>query len=192
MPQAIWLRGFAMLSPVPYAPPKPMGRSQLLELQTMDDLKLPHELDTNLESEAHQAHVCLPSRMGVGKRTLGSMRRRRWKVEKEGRFRAFLKEHGFVDLHTPRKSSRSRLARLLRRQPEEVSMIHAAAREGDCLMLILALRHGVDPLQKTSHGRTALQLALAANSEGSHGEVISVLSKPLQTLSVQGFLRSMD
>ena len=166
-----------MQSPLPHAPPEPIGRTQ--SQPRKDEAQLPHELDIN----SHESGAMI---------TPGSVSRRRWTLKKQELVRAFLKEHGLADFHTPRKSSRSRVARLLRGQPEEVSLIHAAAREGDCLMLLLALRHGADPLQTTSRGRTALQLALAADAKGAHREVINLLSKPPQTLSVQGFLRSME
>ena len=103
--------------------------------------------------------------------------------------KAFLERHRFKDLHSPRKSSRCRLARLLWGEKEKIYPIHEAAHQGDSLVLLLCLRQGVDPFQRTSRGRTALELALAANVDGSHKEVILALTEPPETLSVEGFLR---
>ena len=73
---------------------------------------------------------------------------------------------------------------------EKFYPIHEAAQQGDFLMLLLCLRQGVDPFQRTSLGRTPLELALAANVDSSHNEVIFALTEPPETLSVHGFLRT--
>ena len=176
-----------MLPILPPDIPQPKGHPQSLETDA-DALKLPHEPDT-FESEIEIYH--LSSCIGGPKLTLGCKRRRKRIRKKEGIVSVFLKKHGFVDLHSPRKSTRSYLARLLWGQQEKVYPVHQAAETGDYIIVLLSLRHGVDPFQKTSHGRTPLDLALAADVYGSHEDVIKALTEPPQTLSVQGFVRKL-
>lgn len=184
MSRCVW-GSRAMLSILPPGIPKPKGRPQTLET---DDLKLPHEPDTAFESEIE--HYYLSSRIGDPNLTPGCKRRRRLSRKKEGIVSAFLKKHGFVDLHSPRKSQRSHLACLWGEQ-EKIYPMHQAAEKGDYIVVLLSLRHGADPFQETSHGRTPLDLALAADVYGSHEDVINALTEPPQTLSVQGFLRQL-
>ena len=148
----------------------------------MDAWKLPHEPD---EPDFHGVQH-LRSEAPV--MTPGCTRRRARKCKKEMLVRAFLEKHGFADLQSPRKSSRCRLARLLWGKEEKFYPIHEAAQQGDFLMLLLCLRQGVDPFQRTSLGRTPLELALTAEKWGSHNDVINALTEPPETLSVHGFL----
>ena len=176
-----------MLAPIVPRALEPKGKRQALhvkrEASTMEALKLPHEPE-----ECNLSGYELPE-VRAPLMTQGSTKRRAWKCKKEVLVKAFLEKNGFRDLHSPRKSSRCRLARLLWGAKEKIYPIHEAAHQGDSLMLLLCLRQGVDPFQRTSRGRTALELGLDAEQWGSHNDVINALTEPPETLSVHGFLR---
>ena len=189
-----WLQGSrmpAMLVQIVPHSVKPKGKPPALDVagvhSTTDDLKLPHE---PLEFDSAEIQALPSSSSGAVNATPGCKKRKRLNQKKEVLVRAFLEKHGFADLQSPRKSSRCRLARLLWGKEEKFYPIHEAAQQGDFLMLLLCLRQGVDPFQRTSLGRTPLELALAANVDSSHNEVIFALTEPPETLSVHGFLRT--
>ncbi|CAK9013350.1 unnamed protein product [Durusdinium trenchii] len=54
--------------------------------------------------------------------------------------------------------------------------IHVAAHLGDDRAACFFLLNGVDPEQKTSTGKSALDLAVSVNRRGSHEKVIALLS----------------
>ncbi|CAK9089531.1 unnamed protein product [Durusdinium trenchii] len=59
---------------------------------------------------------------------------------------------------------------------EQFQPIHLAAHLGDHQALCFLLLDGADVEQKTSKGKSALDLAQAANQQGSHDQVISMLT----------------
>ena len=190
-----------MLAPVvPQEVPRPKGIPQTVSLPegfqkafvpTHDELKLPNEIDDPVVDDGG----IVVRDFGSGYRdpvpTIGCRGRRSWSRMRNKLLDEFLEKHGFRDLHTPRQGQRSRLARVLWGQPERICALHEAARSNDYLMVRLCLRRGVDPAQRTSKGRSALDLAMEADSAGSHREVIRILAEPRQTLSVKGFLQTL-
>mmetsp|Transcript_74993 Transcript_74993/g.104188 ORF Transcript_74993/g.104188 Transcript_74993/m.104188 type:complete len:182 (-) Transcript_74993:51-596(-) len=72
---------------------------------------------------------------------------------------------------------------------EVIYPIHFAAKQGDARLLRQLLAAGADPQQKTSAGRTALQIAKKCNRKGSHTEVEELLGGDLQIVSFRGFRR---
>ncbi|OLQ10098.1 hypothetical protein AK812_SmicGene6246 [Symbiodinium microadriaticum] len=72
---------------------------------------------------------------------------------------------------------------------EVIYPIHFAAKQGDVRLVRQLLAAGADPLQKTSRGRTALQIAKKCNRKGSHTEVEELLGGDLQIVSFRGFRR---
>eukprot|EP00438_Fugacium_kawagutii_P036401 Skav232841 [mRNA] locus=scaffold1834:299625:311815:- [translate_table: standard] len=75
---------------------------------------------------------------------------------------------------------------------EEIYPIHAVAMSGKPGLLRMMLNQGVDPEQKTSHGRTALWMAKwqANQKKGDDGilQVIELLHEPQRTLSMRHFV----
>ncbi|CAK9018763.1 unnamed protein product [Durusdinium trenchii] len=59
---------------------------------------------------------------------------------------------------------------------EQFQPIHLAAHLGDHQALCFLLLDGADVQQKTSKGKSASDLAQAANQQGSHNQVISMLT----------------
>eukprot|EP00435_Cladocopium_sp_Y103_P017845 s1287_g4.t1 len=60
---------------------------------------------------------------------------------------------------------------------ERLGPLHLAAKEGETEVLCAMLRQKADIHQKTSRGRTAVDLALAADCCGSHRQIIRILSE---------------
>merc|ERR1712066_806318 len=77
---------------------------------------------------------------------------------------AFLKENKFKDLTAPKKT-----------MFKTTYPIHCAAKHGDEQMVKMLLEEGVDPRQKNSSGKTAVQVAQKNNQEGSHAGVLRCL-----------------
>jgi len=75
---------------------------------------------------------------------------------------------------------------------EEVYPIHLAAASGLYKILRLILNESVDPGQKTSLGRTALDMAKAQKPDVSTCEVLEILKYPVRTQSMRNFMRCSD
>jgi len=75
---------------------------------------------------------------------------------------------------------------------EEVYPIHLAAASGLYKILRLILNESVDPGQKTSLGRTALDMAKAQKPDASTCEVLEILKYPVRTQSMRNFMRCSD
>lgn len=75
---------------------------------------------------------------------------------------------------------------------EEVYPIHLAAASGLYKILRLILNESVDPGQKTSLGRTALDMAKAQKRDVSTCEVLEILKYPVRTQSMRNFMRCSD
>ena len=150
----------------------------LLETLEMEDLlkaketKLAQDFDPKalLLSRPSSPLVCHPSRkLRPGMRKLQT--------------RAFLEEHNFKGVNEP-----GRLPSVFWwRSSETVYPIHVAAKSGDHEALRLLLRAGASFEQKTSSGRTALQIAEQADREGSHSQVIALLKPQVKVLTLREF-----
>ena len=89
----------------------------------------------------------------------------------------FLRRNNFGGVNAPR----SRLGfRLL---SESVYPLHIAAQQGDAHMVQELLREKADPEKRSSSGRTAVDMARAANHFGSHCMVLEILSGRWNTMS---------
>lgn len=64
---------------------------------------------------------------------------------------------------------------------ELLQPIHVAALLADAQVLASLLRLGVEPMERTSRGRTAWQIATAADDDASHWQVLDLL-EPCQVL----------
>eukprot|EP00438_Fugacium_kawagutii_P019827 Skav227922 [mRNA] locus=scaffold146:177871:189157:+ [translate_table: standard] len=113
--------------------------------------------------------------------TKGRIKRFLRKNQEKEEVQRFLKSHG----HAARKAPWG-LSFLM---PERLEPIHLAAREGDGKVLCALLRGSkdIDLHQRTSKGRTALDVARQENVSGSHDLVITILSQvrfgPARSLS---------
>lgn len=93
----------------------------------------------------------------------------------------FLKVNGFVsdDVNAPKKVSE---ACGLPFTSKTVYPIHVAAETGDATMLQLLIQEKADTAQKTSGGKTALELAQKKSKAGSHQAVLTMLgAEPAST-----------
>merc|ERR1712083_1140815 len=77
--------------------------------------------------------------------------------ERKSLVAAFLKEHGYTGVGTPKRTM------LKTKYP-----IHTAAKTGDPKIVAALLEEGADPTQKNSVGQTAAQIAQQKNKKGSH------------------------
>jgi len=86
---------------------------------------------------------------------------------------SFLKLNGFTqDAKAPKKVSE---ACGLPFTSKTVYPIHIAAEQGDAATLELLIQANADPTQKTSGGKTALELAQKKSKGGSHDAVVKIL-----------------
>ncbi|CAL1144023.1 unnamed protein product [Cladocopium goreaui] len=117
---------------------------------------------------------------GYGKRE----RRRR---EQTRKLREFLKKHRFPDVNEPQQFHVTFC--ILPRRKEELYPIHMAARLGDYEMLRLLQKAGADSSQKTSLGRSALQLVDQQTEQFEHislllnGQLMPAPARMLKSLS---------
>lgn len=115
--------------------------------------------------------------------TKGSQSRREKKLRSEAALKEFLEKHGFTDINTPKILKRSIFPRpsCLFPAPELLYPVHVAVQEGDAEVLVALLRSGADREQKTSRGRTPLDLALATTKSSaarqSHLRIIETLEQ---------------
>merc|ERR1712176_1734482 len=84
--------------------------------------------------------------------------------ERKALISAFLKEHGYSDVDSPKRTM------LKTKYP-----IHTAAKTGDPKIVAALLEEGADPTQKNSVGQTAAQIAQQKNKKGSHANVLRTL-----------------
>eukprot|EP00435_Cladocopium_sp_Y103_P006339 s1959_g2.t1 len=83
---------------------------------------------------------------------------------------SFLKENGFKHVNAAR-------ARGMLWWKELIYPIHLAAATGDQTLVLMLLAENADPLQRTSRGRTAMDVAQAADQEGTRRDVVFLLSQ---------------
>lgn len=76
----------------------------------------------------------------------------------------FLKDHGYSDVATPKRTMwRTKYP------------IHTAAQTGDSQIVAALLQEGANPVQADSVGQTAAQIAKLRNRDGSHANVLRAL-----------------
>lgn len=86
---------------------------------------------------------------------------------------SFLKLNGFTQ--DPKASKKVSEACGLPFTSKTVYPIHVAAEQGDATILELIIQANADPTQKTSGGKTALELAQKKSKGGSHDAVVKIL-----------------
>ncbi|CAJ1327318.1 unnamed protein product, partial [Effrenium voratum] len=107
-----------------------------------------------------------------------SRRRRRESTEEQQRLKEFLALYGFEDVHSPRLAS----------QWEMVQPIHLAAEIGDGDLVRMLLAAGVDRAATTSSGKTPADFARAADSHGSHIDVLYLLCSDVKVLRARAVM----
>lgn len=100
---------------------------------------------------------------------------------------AFLKHHNFRDPLEPSVRI-SRLSCLPSLPSETVYPIHVAARLADVEVVRLLLKERADPWQKTSAGRSPVEIACESDKFGSHREVCDILRGKVKLLPMREFL----
>merc|ERR1712217_403415 len=81
----------------------------------------------------------------------------------------FLKSHGFSSATGPKRS-----------MLKVTYPLHCAAEEGNWQIVGMLLNEGVNPAQKNSSGKTAVQIAEKKNQKGSHATVLRLLKTAIQ------------
>mmetsp|Transcript_44617 Transcript_44617/g.83325 ORF Transcript_44617/g.83325 Transcript_44617/m.83325 type:complete len:173 (-) Transcript_44617:65-583(-) len=110
-----------------------------------------------------------------------SLKRQMRKNKRQKELQAFLKKHGFSeDVHAPKQPQGCFILR-----KESMYPIHVAAQMGNRNVVRQLLSEGAEPEQKTSKGRTALDIAQAANDGGSHLEVLVLLQSRVRFVSAR-------
>ncbi|CAE7645903.1 unnamed protein product, partial [Symbiodinium necroappetens] len=97
---------------------------------------------------------------------------------------SWLRSYNFWDLDVNEQQVTNPSGCFLFRRPESMRPIHVAAKLGHMRIVKSLLLARADPKQKTSRGRTALQIARKADKEGSHRETVEVLEAAETTVSV--------
>mmetsp|Transcript_28174 Transcript_28174/g.58089 ORF Transcript_28174/g.58089 Transcript_28174/m.58089 type:complete len:228 (-) Transcript_28174:53-736(-) len=105
-------------------------------------------------------------------------RRQMIRDKKQARVYECLRSHGFDGINEPRRGGQ-----------ETFYPLHFAAL-GGCLGLVRELlKLGADPHQKTSRGRTALDVAIDADNCGSHRMVVEFLSGAWHVTNVRDLVK---
>mmetsp|Transcript_33740 Transcript_33740/g.77940 ORF Transcript_33740/g.77940 Transcript_33740/m.77940 type:complete len:177 (-) Transcript_33740:66-596(-) len=113
------------------------------------------------------------------------LRRVQKKMQVQEDLLTFLRSYGFVDVNEPNVPAGG----CFLFKAEATYPVHFAAERGDHQLLRDLIAAGADLQQTTSKGRTALQIAKKANKQGSHAEVLEILSGDLQIVSMKQFRR---
>mmetsp|Transcript_70768 Transcript_70768/g.166044 ORF Transcript_70768/g.166044 Transcript_70768/m.166044 type:complete len:272 (+) Transcript_70768:43-858(+) len=117
--------------------------------------------------------------------TSSAVRRKRIRNLQRDVVRDYLQKHGFTDLNQPR-----RCKSFLSFGQEMLYPIHHAAQRGNHILIEHFLREGVNKDQLTSRGRTACQIAEAADHQGSHTMVIALLKGRWNSMPARGLQRA--
>ncbi|OLP97731.1 hypothetical protein AK812_SmicGene19897 [Symbiodinium microadriaticum] len=117
----------------------------------------------------------------------GSLRRVRNKMQAEEDLHTLLAEHGFAGGVNCSRESGGR--RLFFCRSEVIHPIHFAAKHGDAQLVRRLLTAMADPHQKTSAGRTALDIAKKSNKTNLPREIEALLGGDLEIVSVRQFRR---
>ena len=98
----------------------------------------------------------------------------------------FLQRNNFGGVNAPRSRMGFRLL------SESVYPLHMAAQQGDAHMVQELLRERADPEKRSSSGRTAMDMAHAADHFGSHCAVLEILSGRWNTMSFRDLRASFS
>lgn len=93
----------------------------------------------------------------------------REELERKEAVNTFCLQHGFPDIHAPRRSGCAVFA------ATATYALHVAAELADERIVSMLLKEGADPAQKNSSGKTPAQVAQRKNKHGSHEEVMRLL-----------------
>lgn len=109
--------------------------------------------------------------------------RRERREQDEEYLQSFLQKFEFQELNQPRSRN------FFNFQAERFYPIHVAAMLGDYHLLRLLVAHGADFQQRSSKGRTALDLARERDSCGSHCMAIAFLKSRTPIVPMREFMR---
>ena len=109
--------------------------------------------------------------------TRKSSKRREKRLKDRAALQLFLETHGFAGVNAPRKRKRRLIPRpsCLFAQEEVLYPVHVAAQQADVQVLKLLLRSGAKKDQRTSKGRTPLELASTAVDWENRVKVMQIL-----------------
>ncbi|CAJ1337725.1 unnamed protein product, partial [Effrenium voratum] len=102
------------------------------------------------------------------------------RLARERELQHFLRKHQFTEVNKPRASSFTMFR-------ERLWPIHVAAALGQARDVRLLLSAGAVADQKTSFGRRPVDIALEANQQGSHDEVLEILQGDVKLLAMREF-----
>ena len=136
----------------PIEPPPALPHA--LSLPSTVELNLAGESDT--DDKLDDVDDPVPTRK--------SSKRREKRLQDRAALQLFLETHGFAGVNAPRKPKRRLIPRpsCLFAQEEVLYPVHVAAQQADVQVLKLLLRSGAKKDQRTSKGRTPLELASTA------------------------------
>mmetsp|Transcript_22026 Transcript_22026/g.50884 ORF Transcript_22026/g.50884 Transcript_22026/m.50884 type:complete len:189 (+) Transcript_22026:60-626(+) len=141
--------------------------STVASLSNLEDLELPFsDQESALQVTEHSKRK--------------QLRPRRRASHQREKLSAFLRQYGFADVGEPKQ-------RWCFSFEESLFPIHVAASKGDDAMVRMLLREKANPAQKTSRGRTALDIAVKFSRQGSesHQIVMDLLQGNIQVLSAR-------
>jgi len=132
-----------------------------------EDIECPHDLQVS--GEVHEEATCGGASDSICQRnsTSNVLQSEAIQHERKAILAAFPKEHGYLGVNLPRRTLR---------KTKYASL--SAAKRGDHRIVQLLIEEGADPLQTTSQGRTAAQIARAMDRNGSHSAVLQALGGP--------------
>ena len=123
----------------------------------------------------------------ISARTFAKQRQR--KQLSAERLKNFLLTHNFSeDVREPRMPRLSCIGL----GKEALYPIHVAASLGDAQMVRLLAKAGADFQQRTSKGRTAIELAMERDSAGSHRDTLDLLRGKVKTMALREFVSLMQ
>ncbi|CAL1165063.1 unnamed protein product, partial [Cladocopium goreaui] len=161
-----------------------VGHSFATEANPQDiHLQLPGSLEAEQGAEADGSL----DRKGP-KQTNGWAKRWVTKRKDEEALERFLDKHDFDDIITSRTSSRALSSCFPLRSPELLFPIHVAAKEGNRRVVRILLQRKVDPQQRSSHGRSPLEVVQAASKSKAlphHLDIIQLLENQVQFFTVR-------
>ncbi|CAE7654967.1 ndor1 [Symbiodinium sp. CCMP2456] len=173
--------GLASLAGLP-GPSKPRA--------SLDDMALPEKPElfiADIEIAWDDGEDCQQLEEAKSAKSLTRRQNSRRHLEREKQqelLKEFLKEFHFSNVSEPNVTC-SKCSCLSLLTVEAVYPIHEAARLGDASLIRLLLLANVDPEQRTSKGRSAADIARAADKSGSHIEVLDMLLNGLKVLHLR-------
>eukprot|EP00931_Biecheleriopsis_adriatica_P075096 TRINITY_DN49042_c0_g1_i1.p1 TRINITY_DN49042_c0_g1~~TRINITY_DN49042_c0_g1_i1.p1 ORF type:complete len:324 (-),score=86.62 TRINITY_DN49042_c0_g1_i1:43-936(-) len=148
------------------------------EMERQQELARQQEEAARLQDLAREQELAKEKEKAEREAQLLAERQRKEQVE------AFLKKNAFASgVNGPKVVSE---ACGLPFMSKSIYPIHCAAELGNVKMIELLIQEGADPMQKTSGGKTAAELAQKKNKSGSHDAVLRLLGVDVKTSGRSG------